>query len=75
MTTELLKPGYSNVSCNEDQCAFSGAVGCPLSWKFQLREKDSVSEKTTITFLTFFNLFLTEKGNFYLNTKGAFHTI
>ena len=26
MTTELLKPGYSNVSCTEDQCAFSGAV-------------------------------------------------
>ena len=26
MTTELLKPGYSNISCTEDQCAFSGAV-------------------------------------------------
>ena len=26
MTTELLKPGYSTISCTEDQCAFSGAV-------------------------------------------------
>ena len=26
MTTELLIPGYSNISCTEDQCAFSGAV-------------------------------------------------
>ena len=26
MTTELLRPGYSNISCTEDQCAFCGAV-------------------------------------------------
>ena len=26
MTTELVRPGYSNISCIEDQCAFSGAV-------------------------------------------------
>ena len=26
MTTELLRPRYSNISCTEDQCAFSGAV-------------------------------------------------
>ena len=26
MTTELLRPGYSNILCTEDQCAFSGAV-------------------------------------------------
>ena len=26
MTTELLRPGYSNISCTEDQCAFSGAL-------------------------------------------------
>ena len=26
MTTEHLRPGYSNISCTEDQCAFSCAV-------------------------------------------------
>ena len=26
MKTELLRPGYSNNSCTEDQYAFSGAV-------------------------------------------------
>ena len=26
MTTELLRPGYSNISCTEDQCVFSGAM-------------------------------------------------
>ena len=26
MTTELLRPGYSNISCTEDQWAFSGAL-------------------------------------------------
>ena len=26
MTTELLRPGCSNISCTQDQCAFSGAV-------------------------------------------------
>ena len=26
MTTELLRPDYSNISCTEDQCALSGAV-------------------------------------------------
>ena len=26
MTTELLRPGYSNILCTEDQCVFSGAV-------------------------------------------------
>ena len=26
MMTEILRPGYLNISCTEDQCAFSGAV-------------------------------------------------
>ena len=26
MTTKLLRPGYSNISCTEDQCAFSGVM-------------------------------------------------
>ena len=26
MMTELLKSGYLNISCTEDQCVFSGAV-------------------------------------------------
>ena len=26
MTTELMRPGYSNISCTKDRCAFSGAV-------------------------------------------------
>ena len=26
MTTELLRPGYSNISCTKDQFVFSGTV-------------------------------------------------
>ena len=51
MTTELLRPGYSNISRTEDQCAFSGASD--VHWvrrKKKLRKKDSVFEKTTVIF-------------------------
>ena len=50
MTTELLTPGYSNISCTEDQCGFSGAA---MSTEMEVRLRKSVFEKTTIIFLTF----------------------
>ena len=51
MTTELLRPGFSNILCTEDQCAFHRAV---MSTELEVSvEKESVFEKTTITFLTF----------------------
>ena len=46
MMTELLRPGYLNISCTEDQCAFSGVV---MSTELEVSiEKKSVFEKTTI---------------------------
>ena len=50
MPTELLRPGYSNILCTEDQCAFSGAV-MSTELKVSIEKKDSVFEKTI--FLTF----------------------
>ena len=51
MTTEILRPGYSNISCTENRCVFSGAA---LGWKFQPQKKDkSVFEKTTNFFQPF----------------------
>ena len=53
MTTELLRPGYSNFSCTEDQWAFSGAV-MSTEWEATIEKKDkSVFEKTTIIYLSF----------------------
>ena len=52
MTTELLTPGYSNISCTEDQWGFSGAV-MSTEMEVQLRKRDRVFEKITIIFLTF----------------------
>ena len=50
MTTELLRrPGYSDISCPEDQCAFSGAV-MSTELEVSIGKKDSVFETTTITF-------------------------
>ena len=62
MTTEL--------SRTEDQCAFSGAVMSTES-EVSTEKKDCVFEKITIIF---FNLFVREKGKYYLNIKGAFHS-
>ena len=71
MMTELLRPGYLNISCTEDQCAFSGAVmSTELEVSIQ-KKRQSVFEKTTIIF---FNLFVREKGKLYLNIKGGFYT-
>ena len=70
MTTELLRPGYSNISCTEDQCAFSGAV---VSTELEVsieKKRYGVSENTSIIF----NLFVREFGKLYLITKGAFLT-
>ena len=64
MATELLRPGYSSISCTEDQCAFSGAV--------MSTELEVSIEKRDLQL--FFNLFIKEKGKSYVNTKGAFHT-
>ena len=50
MTTELLRLGYSNTSCTEDQCAFSGAV-MSTELEVSVEKKDkSVFGKTTIIF-------------------------
>ena len=70
MTTELLRPGYSHISCTDDQCAFSGAV-MPIELEVSIDKKDKVFLKR-LQFL--FQPFVREKGKLYLNTKGAFHT-
>ena len=54
MTTELLRAGCSNISCTEDQCAFSGA-GMSTQLEVSIEKKRyGVFEKTTVIFLTFF---------------------
>ena len=47
MTTELLRPDHSNISCTEDQCAFGGAV-MSTELEDSIKKKDSVFEKTGI---------------------------
>ena len=50
--TELLRPGYLNISCTEDHRAFSGAV-MSIELKFKLRKRrGSVFEKARMIFLT-----------------------
>ena len=68
MTTELLRPGNSNISCIEDQCAFSGAL--------MFNELEVLIEKKVFLkrLQLFFNLLVRGKGKLYLSTKGAFHT-
>ena len=40
MMTELLRPGYLNVSCTEGQCAFSGAVmSTELEVSIEIKDK------------------------------------
>ena len=68
---EILRPGYLNISCIEDRCAFSGAV-MSTELEVSIEKKDNVFLKSP---QLFFNLFVREKGNLYLNTKGAFHTV
>ena len=41
MTTELLRPGYSNISGKEDQCAFSGGV-MSTEVEVSIEKKDKV---------------------------------
>ena len=41
MTTELLRSGYSNISCTEDQCACSGAV-MSTELEVSIEKKDKV---------------------------------
>ena len=53
MTTEHLGPGYSNISCTEDQCAFSSAV-MSTELKVSTEKKDKMFQKRLqIFFLTF----------------------
>ena len=50
MTTELMRLGYSNISCTEDQCVFSGTV---MSTELEVlieKKIQSVFEKTTVIF-------------------------
>ena len=65
MTTELLRPGYSNISCTKDQYALSGAV-MSTELEVSIEKKDKVFLKRQ---QSFFNLFVREKGKLYLNTK------
>ena len=69
MMTELLRPGYSNISCTEDQCAFRSAVMF-TELEVSIEKRDNVFLKRL---QLFFNLFVREKGKLYLSTKGAFH--
>ena len=72
MMTELLRPGYLNISYTEDQCAFSGAV-MSTELEVSIEKKEKVFLKRV---QLFFNLFVREKGKLYANAnaKGAFHT-
>ena len=73
MTTELLRPGYSNISCTEGQCAFSGAV-MSSELEVSIEKIDEVLAFFKRLQL-FFNIFVREKRKLYLNnTKGAIHT-
>ena len=44
MTTELLRSDCSNISCTEDQCAFSGVV-MSTELEVSIEKKDKVSLK------------------------------
>ena len=69
MTTELLRPVYSNISYTGGQCAFSGAV---MSTELEVsieKKKIKCFEKTTIIL---FNLFVREKGKYSISQyKGS----
>ena len=41
MTTELLRPGYSNILCTNDQCVFSGAL-MPTELEVSTEKKDKL---------------------------------
>ena len=65
MTTEPLRPGYSNISCTKDQCAFSGAV---MSTELEVSiEKKRQGVLKRLQF--FFNLFVRQKGNLYISIQ------
>ena len=57
MTTELLRPGYSNISCTNDQCVFTGAL-MPTELEVSTEKKDKLFLKR-LKF--FFNLFVRDK--------------
>ena len=71
MTTELLRSGYSSISCTEDRCTFIGAVMPTELQVLILRKKDKMFLKKL---QLFFNLFVGEKRKLCLNTKGAFRS-
>ena len=56
MTTELLRPGYSNISCTEDKCAFSSEM-MSTELEVSIEKKDNVFFKR--------KLYLSTKGAFY----------
>ena len=41
MMTELPRPGYSNISCTNDQCVFSGAL-MPTELEVSTEKKDKL---------------------------------
>ena len=61
MTTGLLRSCYSNISCTEDQCVFSGAV-MSSELEVSIEKKDKVFLKRLQLSL---NLFVREKEKLY----------
>ena len=60
-----MRPGYSNISCTEDQCAFNGAV-MSTEQEVSIEKKDKVFLKRL---QLFFNLFLREQGKIISSIK------
>ena len=70
MTTELLRPGYSNISCTEDQCIFSAVMSTELEVSFQKKRSSVFETKLQLPF----NLLVRETGKLYINAKGTVNT-
>ena len=72
MTTKLLRPGYSNISCTHNQCAFSGAL---MSTELEV----SINKKDEVVFLKrlqlFFLPFCKRMENYISIQPGREHSI
>ena len=73
MTTELLRPRYSNISCTEDQCAFSCAV---MSTELEVSIEEQKTKLRVLKILQLFFLnFRKREREIITQYKGsAFHT-
>ena len=52
MTIKLLRPGYTTISCIEDQCSFSGAV-MSTELEVSIEKKYKVFLKRLLLFFNF----------------------